>query len=178
VPLLENSLLSPVVVPRVLSLLTELYARLQNHHNAGFKFSPSLISYIMFPLTSILRRNESAAIPDRVLELILLSLQILCEDWWWSCDLRTWEQLFMLCGAFVGNLGGKGKERERDDESKEAAIRCLITLTRKRETESGPTSPHAKFLEHARTTSFIPILGQTINALISTTGSSSLHLQR
>ena len=142
----------------------------------------------MFPLTSILRRNESAAVPDRVLELILLSLQILCEDWWWSCDLRTWEQLFMLCGAFVGNIGGKGKEKERDDESKEAAIRCLITLTRKRETESDPTSPHAissresvilsKFSEHARTASFIPILGQTINALITTSGSSSLRLQR
>jgi hypothetical protein len=178
VPLLENSLLSPVVIPRVLSLLTELYAHLQNLHNTGFNFSPSLISYTMFPLTSILRRNESAAIPDRVVELILSSLQILCEDWWWSCDLRTWEQLFMLCGAFVGNISAKGKEKERDDESKEAAIRCLITLTRKRETESDPTSPHAKFVEHARTTSFIPILGQTINALITTTESSSLHLQR
>ena len=84
----------------------------------------------------------------------------------------------MLCGAFVGNISAKGKEKERDDESKEAAIRCLIALTRKRETESDPTSPHAKFLEHARTTSFIPILGQTINALISTTESSSLRLQR
>jgi hypothetical protein len=188
VPLLENSLLTPAVIPRVLPLLTELYARLQNLHNSGFNFPPSIISYIMFPLTSILRRNESAAVPDRVLELILLSLQILCEDWWWSCDLRTWEQLFMLCGAFVGNIGGKGKEKERDDESKEAAIRCLITLTRKRGTESDPTSPHAipsresviltKFSEHARTASFIPILGQTINALATTSGSSSLRLRR
>jgi TELO2-interacting protein 1 len=188
VPLLENSLLTPAVIPRVLPLLTELHARLQNLHNTGFNFSPSIISYIMFPLTSILRRNESAAVPDRVLELILLSLQIVCEDWWWSCDLRTWEQLFMLCGAFVGNIGGKGKEKERDDESKEAAIRCLITLTRKRGTESDPTSPHAissrenviltKFSQHARTASFIPILGQTINALATTSGSSSLRLRR
>ena len=186
--MLETSLLTPAVIPRVLSLLTDLYARLQNLHNTGFNFPPSLISYIVFPLTSILRRNESAAVPDRVLELILLSLQIICEDWWWSCDLRTWEQLFMLCGAFVGNIEGKGKEKERDDESKEAAIRCLITLTRKRGTEIDPTSPHAissresvtltKFSEHARTASFIPILGQTINALITTSGSSSLRLQR
>jgi TELO2-interacting protein 1 len=94
----------------------------------------------------------------------------------------------MLCGAFVGNIGGKGKEKERDDESKEAAIRCLITLTRKRGTESDTTSLHAipshesvvlaKFSGHARTASFIPILGQTINALITTSGSSSLRLQR
>jgi len=142
----------------------------------------------MFPLTSILRRNESAATPDRVLEFILLSLQILCEDWWWYCDLQTWEQLFMLCGAFVGNMSGKGKGKERDDELKEAAIRCLVSLTRKRGTERDLTSPRAislregavlsKFLEHARTATFIPILGQTINALTTTAGSSSLRLQR
>jgi TELO2-interacting protein 1 len=186
--LLENSFLSPIVIPRILSLLTGLHQHLQNLHHTGFNFSPSLISYTMFPLTSILRRNEPAAIPDRVLELILLSLQILCEDWWWFCDLQTWEQLFMLCGAFTGDIGGKGKGKERDDESKEAAIRCLISLTRKRETERGLTSPHAisspesailsKFLGHARTASFIPILGQTINALIANAGSSSLRLQR
>ena len=91
----------------------------------------------------------------------------------------------MLCGAYVGNIGGKGKEKERDDESKEAAISCLIALTRNRETESDPTSPHAissnplaNFVEHARTPTFTPILGPTINALITTTGSSSLRLQR
>ena len=185
--MLENSLLTPAVIPRVLSLLTELHQLLQNLHNSGFSFSPSLVSYIMFPLTSILRRNESPAIPDRVLELLLLSLQILCEDWWWYCDLQTWEQLFMLCGAFVGNIEGKGKGKERDDESKEAAIRCLISLTRKRGTENNPNSLHAssshesvlsKFLTHARTARFIPVLGQTLNALITTAGSSSLRLQK
>lgn len=187
-PLLENSLLSPVIIPRILSLLTELNQRLQDLHHIGFNFSPSLISYITLPLTSILRCNEPAAIPDRVLELILLSLQILCEDWWWYCDIQTWEQLFMLCGAFAGNIGGKGKGKERDDESKEAAIRCLISLTRKRETGTGPTSSRSisppenivllKYLEHARTASFIPILGQTINVLITTAEPSSLRLQR
>lgn len=187
-PLLENSHLSPAVIPRILSLLTELNQRLRDLHHIGFNFSPSLISYITFPLTSILRRNEPEAIPDRVLELILLSLQILCEDWWWYCDIQTWEQLFMLCGAFAGNIGGKGKGKERDDESKEAAIRCLISLTRKRESETGPTSSHSvsspdnvvlsKFLEHARTAKFIPILGQTINVLITTADPSSLRLQR
>ena len=94
----------------------------------------------------------------------------------------------MLCGAFAGFVGGKGKGKERDDESKEAAIRCLISLTRKRETGSGPASSHsisssesavlAKFLEHARTANFIPILGQTINTLIAIAESSSLRLQR
>ena len=187
-PLLENSLLSPALIPRILSLLTELHALLQHLRNTGFNFSPSLISYIIFPFTSILRRNESAAIPDRVLESVLLSLEILCEDWWWYCNLQTWEQLFMLCGAFIGDMGGKGKGKARDDESKEAAICCLISLTRKRGTENDSKSHRAisshesailsKFVEHAHTTSFIPVLGQTINELITTAGSSSLRLQR
>ena len=146
------------------------------------------MSYVVFPLTSLLRRNEPTAIPDRVLELILLSLKILCEDWWWHCDLQSWEQLFMLCSTFVGNIEGKGKGKERDDESKEAAIYCLITLTRKREMESPPTSLQAgsfhadtifsKFLAYARSSRFVPILGQTLNALITTAESSSLRLQR
>jgi TELO2-interacting protein 1 len=185
--LLENSLLTPAAIPRVLSLLAELHKFLQSLHDNRFKFSSSLVSYVMFPLTSILRRNGSPAIPDRVLELLLLSLQILCEDWWWYCDLQTWEQLFMLCSAFVGDLEGKGKAKARDDESKEAAIRCLISLTRKRGTENDPNSFHAsfshesvlsKFLIHARSSRFIPILGQTLNALTTTSESSSLRLQR
>ncbi|KAH9065822.1 ARM repeat-containing protein [Lactarius vividus] len=188
VPLLENSLLTPVVVPRVLSLLQELQERLQKFHDNGSTFSPSLVSYIVFPLTSLLRRNEPTAIPDRILELILVSLRILCEDWWWYCDLQSWEQLFMLCSTFVGNIEGKGKGKERDDESKGAAIYCLIALTRKRGMESLPTSLQAgsshadtifsKFLVHARSAKFVPILGQTLNALITTADSSSLHLQR
>ena len=188
VPLLENSLLSPVVIPRVLSLLQELQKLLQKFHDNGSTFSPSLVSYVVFPLTSLLRRNEPTAIPDRILELILLSLRILCEDWWWYCDLQSWEQLFMLCSTFVGNIEGKGKGKERDDESKEAAICCLITLTRKRGMESLPTSLQAgsfhadtifsKFLAHVRSARFIPILGQTLNTLIMTTESSSLRLQR
>ncbi|KAH9081731.1 ARM repeat-containing protein [Lactarius deliciosus] len=188
VPLLENSLLTPVVIPRVLSLLQELQERLQKFHDNGSTFSPSLVSYIVFPLTSLLRRNEPTAIPDRILELILLSLRILCEDWWWYCDLQSWEQLFMLCSTFVGNIEGKGKGKERDDESKEAAICCLIALTRKRGMESLPTSLQAgsshadtifsKFLVHTRSAKFVPILGQTLNALITTADSSSLRLQR
>ncbi|KAH9044565.1 ARM repeat-containing protein [Lactarius pseudohatsudake] len=163
VPLLENSLLTPVVIPRVLSLLQELQERLQKFHDNGSTFSPSLVSYIVFPLTSLLHR---------ILELILLSLRILCEDW-------CWEQLFMLCSTF-----GKGKER--DDESKEAAICCLIALTRKRGMESLPTSLQAgsshadtifsKFLLHTRSAKFVPILGQTLNALITTADSTSLEL--
>ncbi|KAF8260739.1 armadillo-type protein [Lactarius quietus] len=187
VPLLESSTFLQFH-PRVLSLLQELQELLQKLHDNGSTFSPSLVSYVVFPLTSLLRRNEPAAIPDRILELILLSLGILCKDWWWYCDLQSWEQLFMLCSTFVGNIEGKGKGKERDDESKEAAICCLMTLTRKRGMESLPTSLQAgsfhadsifsKFLAHGRSSRFVPILGQTLNALITTAESSSLRLQR
>ncbi|KAI0274983.1 ARM repeat-containing protein [Gloeopeniophorella convolvens] len=188
VPLLENSFLTPAIIPRVLSLLGDLHNVLQKHHNSGFNFNPSLVSYTMFPLTSILRRNEAPTLPDRIVELLLLSLRILCEDWWWYCDVQTWEQLFMLFGAFVGGLEGKGKGKERDDESKEAAIHCLISLARPRGEEDGPTmlrvdsslatSTLSKYTEHARSPRFVPILGQTVNNLTMTAGSPSLRLQR
>ncbi len=94
----------------------------------------------------------------------------------------------MLCSAFVGSIEGKGKGKERDDESKQAAIRCLIALTRKREMENLPTSLQAgsfhadtifsKFLAHTRSARFVPILGPTLNALLTTAESSSLSLQR
>ncbi|KAI0304564.1 hypothetical protein BC826DRAFT_976903 [Russula brevipes] len=153
VPLLENSHLSPATISRVLPLLTELHALLKNLRNTGFNFSPSLISYIISlrGLVVALRPSNMGA-------------------------------TFMLCGAFVGNMGGKGKGKERDDESKEAAILCLISLTRKRGTESDTRSHEnailSNFVKHARTPGFVPILGQTINVLIITAGSSSLRLQR
>ncbi|KAI0068121.1 ARM repeat-containing protein [Artomyces pyxidatus] len=188
VPLLENSLLTPPTVPRVLSILTDLYDVLKELQTSGYKLSTSLVSYAVFPLTSILRRNASSSIPDRILELVLLSFGLLCESWWWDCDIKAWEQLFMLCGAVIGDLEGNGKGKERDDETKEAAVRCLLSLTRERRDDEDPALPQStssradatllKFTTHTQTQQFIPILGQALNSLINVAGSSHLSLQR
>ncbi|THH13475.1 hypothetical protein EW146_g6745 [Bondarzewia mesenterica] len=188
VPLLENSSLTPPVIPRVLSLLSSLNSTLQKFNTSGHVLAPSLVSYVIFPLTSIFRRNASSAIPDQVLERSLNALSLLCEGWWWDCDLRAWEQLFMLCGAIIGGIEGKGKGKDRDDETKDAAVRCLFSLTRKRDDSEDPMlsatnssrarDTFAKFQTHGRSSQFVPILGQTIDSLIVTAGSRHLSLQR
>ncbi|TFY81993.1 hypothetical protein EWM64_g2023 [Hericium alpestre] len=186
VTLLGNSLLTPSNASQVLSLLSDLHQILQRLQNEKQALSPQLLSYTVFPLTSILQRNAPSAIPDRVLEKLLLVLSTLCENWWWYCDQKTWEQLFMLCGAVIGDIEGKGKGKARDDETKEAAVNCLISLTRERDENEAPEviasggAPRnvlMQFQAHAQSPKFIPILGQTIDALMRSATSSHRPLQ-
>ena len=188
VPLLGTSLLTPSSIPNVSRLLAEVIDTLHGIQSSGHILTANLISYTFFPLSTILRRNHSSAIPDQVLEKILIILSILCESWWWDCDLTVWEQIFILCGAVIGGIEGKGKGKDRDDETKEAAVQCLFSLLRERtpdEESSHYLVPSdrlqtrlAEFQAHARTTKFIPVLGQTLNSLLMTAGSRHLSLQR
>ncbi|KAI0045193.1 ARM repeat-containing protein [Auriscalpium vulgare] len=190
VPLLEHARLADRSnIPVVLSLLTELGAILEDLNISGHAPTSALISYTAYPLMSILRLNKADDIPNRVLELLFHALALLLETWWWNCDLKTWEQLFLLCGTIIGDAeGGKGKGKERDDETKEAAVRCFFALTRQRVDEEQPTSVTAnpsdaneilsKYTAFAQTTGFIPILGQTFSSLLVTAGAVHPPLQR
>ncbi|KAI0963918.1 hypothetical protein AcW1_000871 [Taiwanofungus camphoratus] len=187
VPLLGNSRLTPASAPNVSKLLAELHSTLQEARASGYALKPSLISYVFFPLSSILRRNSLSSIPDQVLERILIVLGILCDSWWWDLDEPTWEQIFMLCGAIVGDIDRKGKGKPRDDETKEAATRCLWALLRERAPEEDPSSSNpsqrgikilSKFISHAQTANFIPVLGQAVNSLLTAAESSHMPLQK
>lgn len=182
-PLLENSLLTPASIPNVSKLLSELKLVLQD---ASGLLTSSLVSYAFFPLSSILRRNASASIPDRVLEDLLSILGILCQRWWWNCDLATWDQIFMLCGAVIGGIEGKGKGKDRDDETKEAAAKCLESILRPRspeevppgEAESLAQSRFSELVEHSQTPKLIPVVGETLSSLLGTVSSRHQPLQR
>ena len=164
-------------------LLSELITTLRDIRGS---LTPSLVSYTFFPLSSILRRNTSADIPDQILEKLLTVLGILCERWWWDCDLAVWDQIFMLCGAVVGGIEGKGKGKDRDDETKEAAAQCLWSLLRERSAEGAPQgdsipsakSRFAEFQAHSHTTKIVPVVGETLNSLLATVGSRHRPLQR
>jgi hypothetical protein len=144
------------------------------------------VSYIFFPLSSILRHNASASIPDQTLENILIVLGILCESWWWDCAITVWDQIFKLCGAILGGMEGKGKGKDRDDETKEAAAKCLWSLLRERTSDEDmlrlePPLRQTRLIEfqvHAQTLEFMPVLGQTINTLLTTADSHHMPLQR
>ncbi|KAG1885506.1 armadillo-type protein [Suillus subluteus] len=186
VPLLEKSQLSAGTIATVLPLLSNLESTLLDASGTGFTLSQSLVSYIFFPLSTILRRNESSAIPDQILEKIFGVLAILCETWWWYCDIQIWDQIFKLSSSIIGGVEGKGKGKVRDDETKEAAARCLWAILRERRAEEAPQESPEELLHtrvsqlqaHSQSLQFIPILGQTINTLILTAKSPYLPLQR
>ncbi|KAH7927270.1 hypothetical protein BV22DRAFT_1061328 [Leucogyrophana mollusca] len=183
VPLLENSQLTPKSVPTVLQLLSSLVNILSS---SGATLSASLVSYVFFPISTILRRNASAAIPDQVLERLLKVLGLLCESWWWDCELAIWDQIFMLCGSIIGGIDGKGKGKDRDDETKQAAAQCLWALLRERDSAESPSGVPdnlastrlSDLQQHAQTNQLIPVLGQTLNYLLQTATSPHLPLQR
>ena len=186
-PLMANSQLTPTTIPLVSKLLSEIMTILQRIQEAGAALRPSVVSYVFFPMSTIMRRNTLSSIPDQILEKIFIVLSHLCESWWWDFDETTWEQMFMLCGAVLGGIDSKGKGKVRDDETKEAATRCLYTILRERSPDEDPIGVaipprceriSAKFRSHAQIKTFIPILGQTVNSLLTTADSPHLPLQR
>ncbi|KZT30894.1 hypothetical protein NEOLEDRAFT_1166226 [Neolentinus lepideus HHB14362 ss-1] len=187
VPLLGNSLLTPSSIGNVARLLTELIDALLEIQASGYRLTTSLISYAFFPLSTILRRNPSSEIPDQILEKIVTVLTIISEEWWWDCDLRTWEQIFMLSGAIVTGIETKGKGKTRSDETKDVAVQSLLALLRERTDKDYPkhrrvardaTARLAEIREHVQGANFIPVLGQILDSSLTTCMSQHLSLQR
>ncbi|KAF8973515.1 hypothetical protein BDZ97DRAFT_374606 [Flammula alnicola] len=187
VPLLGASRLTHSPNTTTSGLLTELINILNGIPPENL--TSNLISYVFLPLSTILQRNCSAEIPDQILEKILVALSLLSESWWWSCDVKVWEQIFMLCGAVVGGIEGKssGKGKARDDETKGAATRCLITLLRPRTAQEAtkrsilPSEAKDRLLElqeHTQSSSFVPVVGQTLDSVMTSTSSRHIPLQR
>ncbi|KAJ8523279.1 hypothetical protein ONZ45_g189 [Pleurotus djamor] len=184
VPLLGTSSLSPASIPTVLKLLDELHNALQSIISSEESLGPSLISYVFFPLSTILRRNAPSVIPDRVLEKVFICLAVIVDAWWWNCDLDVWEQLLILCGSVVTGL--ENKERRRDEETVTAAVQCLLTLLRERTIEDALRHTYTLLeaesrlhvlQERSKSPKLLPILGQTLSALLDTAQSRYLILQ-
>ena len=184
VPLLANSQLSPPSIPLVSRLLSEVITTLAEAARSDGGLAPNLVHYVFIPISTIIRRNASSAIPDQVLEKLLIVLRILLEVWWWTIDLQTWEQIYMLCGSIVIGLGDKGKGRDRDDETREAAVQCLLRLLTGPPTdENSEQDPRrkantARLALYACSRQFFPIFGQTLTSVMETSLTTSLSLQR
>jgi len=90
----------------------------------------------------------------------------------------------MLCGSIVIGLGDKGKGRDRDDETREAAVQCLLRLLRGPPTDEGSKPDHrretnaARLALHARSQQFFPIFGQTLTSVMETSLTTTHSLQR
>jgi len=90
----------------------------------------------------------------------------------------------MLCGSIVIGLSEKGKGRDRDDETREAAVQCLLRLLRGPPTNEGSTpdprreTNTARLALHARSLQFFPIFGQTLTSVMEASLTATLSLQR
>jgi len=184
VPLLANSQLSPSSTPLVSRLLSEVITTLTEAARSDSGLAPNLVHYVFIPISTIIRRNTSSAIPDQVLEKLLIVLHILLEVWWWTIDLQTWEQIYMLSGSIVIGLSDKGKGRDRDDETREAAVQCLLRLLSGPSTEEGSDpdprreTNTARLASHVRSRQFFPIFGQTLTSVMEASLTTTLPLQR
>ncbi|EKM84112.1 hypothetical protein AGABI1DRAFT_117556 [Agaricus bisporus var. burnettii JB137-S8] len=186
VALLGSATLTPSSVPSCIKHLDDLVRILRAHSSELPQLSPSLVSYIFFPLSSILQRNDPPTIPDQILEKVLILLGFLSESWWWHCEVAIWEQIFMLCGSVLSDGATAGRKSPRDDQVKQAAAQCLYTLLRQREA-SELLSPNnfqqakarsAEFQRLARLPRFIPILGRTLGAVVESSESRTFSLQQ
>lgn len=168
----------------MLQLLSSLEDALRQNPEPAL--STHLASYVFFPLSTILRRNPSNNIPDQVMEKLLGILATLCSSWWWTGELEVWSQIFMLCGSIIGGLEGKQKNKDRSDETKEAAAQCLLALLRERTDSEAPPAAQvrsaqqrlAQFQAHAHSSLFLPVIGQTVDFLLSAAKSPQRSLQR
>ncbi|KAH9944165.1 armadillo-type protein [Epithele typhae] len=187
VPLLANSLLSSASIPTTNQLLSNLRDTIVLLKQEGHVFAPATISYVFFPISSILRRNDPSSIPDRTMEILLSILADICDVWWLNMEMIVWEQLFMWCSAILGGIDRKGKGRDRDDETKTAAAACLWTLLRRRTIDAnslarGQPDGDLQKLEairsHVQSLKFLPVLGQSLNSLMVAAESAHPPLQR
>ncbi|KXN88786.1 hypothetical protein AN958_06655, partial [Leucoagaricus sp. SymC.cos] len=185
VGLLGSATLTLSTIPTCLRHLDDLIVILRSHSSELPQLPPSLVSYIFFPISSILQRNTPSTIPDQIFEKVFVVLGLLSESWWWHCEIAIWEQIFMLCGSVLGGMASKGKGKDRDDEVKEAAAQCLYTLLHERNADSlsafkvqQAKDRLSQFQTYARTPHFLPILGQTLSVTITISESCSPSFQR
>jgi hypothetical protein len=178
-----NSLLTSVSTRLVSGHLTVLLDTLREARQIDCLLKPSVVGYILTPLMIVLRRNPGTAIPDQILEKLLLILAIVCESWWWTCQPAEWEQMFMLCGSILGGVGDQGKEKARDEETKTAAARTLQSLLYPRVPGISPQLQELRVERlrvlrlHVQNDTFIPILGQTFDWVLSYATSPDVSLR-
>lgn len=85
VPLMANSELTASTS----RLLTSLADELETVPAQSKPLKPSLLSYVFFPVSTLLRRNSLTALTDSALEPLLRVLGALAESWWYSADAPT-----------------------------------------------------------------------------------------
>lgn len=131
-------------------------------------FVPSLLNYILFPLTTTLRQASSpGTLPESFLEAAFKLLTLVVEHWREApggMDVSAWEQLWRFAVAAVApRIGGKGKAREAGQDMLLDALQLLTALLASRSDQitPHPTPAMRRTVMDAKAT-LMPTLFQTI----------------
>lgn len=141
-------------------------------------FTPSMINYILFPITQILRQSPPSSLPENCLESTFRLLSHVVENWK-GMEVGAWEQLWRFTAASIGiSPGGedvKGKGRQLGQETLYQAVNLLAALLKPR----GDDHPSLAMLGLVSTpkSSLMPTLFQTITILLETATPSPPHHQ-
>lgn len=148
-------------------------------------FTPSMINYILFPVTQILRQSDPSNLPDNFLEAVFRLLSFVVSAWR-QCDggmeVSAWEQLWRFAAAAVGpKLEGKGKGRVRQvgQEVQLESVRLLASLLHPSSEPKNAVHPTPAMLALCATSKspLMPTLFQTITLLLENSSPRPTHLQ-
>ena len=159
---------------RSLDTLTDLLESLP-----AAAFTPSVINYVLFPTTNLLRRSDPSALPDRFLEAVFRLLTLVVGRWRdveGGIDFQAWEQLWRFTAMAMGPRTGdkKGKGRSTGQHTQLEAV-CLLAVL------LVPSELHPTTMMLQQTSSskspLMPTLFQSITFLLETATPSSPHTQ-
>lgn len=146
-------------------------------------FVPSLLNYILFPLTTTLRQAASpGTLPESFLEAAFRLLTLVVHHWRQApggMDIGAWEQLWRFTVAAVApRVGGKGKAKEAGQDMLLDALALLSALL---EPRSDTTTPHPtpamrKMVMDAKSP-LMPTLFQTITLSVDCASPHPPNLQ-
>jgi hypothetical protein len=162
--------------------MSDLLAALEAISNPRITFNEAMIQYIFYPLMQILVRNKMMDIPDHIMEKLLRAATILTKSWWWTMNLKMRGILLTICTSCVGitDKNDKGKARERDEETRLAAVQCLWELLHDHADDEGHTQLEKNIREERiklYSTSDIGLLTQVLTSLLQATTTRDTSLQ-
>ncbi|KAG8845153.1 hypothetical protein FRC20_003282, partial [Serendipita sp. 405] len=139
VPLLKNSRLTPETIPNAANLLTDLLQVLKPISTPRLALPEGLIHYIFFPISGIIRQNDSTTIPDHIMERIIDIITILLQSWWWIIEPAMRRTLVNFSSRCLpsGDRSVNGTENQRHEETQLAAVRCLWEILRDHSLDDG-----------------------------------------
>ncbi|KAI9638563.1 armadillo-type protein [Dioszegia hungarica] len=143
-------------------------------------FTQSMINYLLFPLTQILRSAPSAPLPEAFLESAFRLMGFIVSRWRdaeGGIDIGAWEQLWRFTVASVTPNRGKGKGKDMGQEVHLEAISLLSALLAPTSDDNGLAYP-TRAMRSGFSTSKSPLLStlfQTISYLLSQISPSPPH---